>query len=161
MYKIEYNDDGRLLMLKIEELCLFSPKAIDGVIARLKTLRDRPWHDWSADRHNRNALEMVIRNGGLPGLFAAGALAAEPTQHQLAAPAHAPQRRPARAARRVQPKPAQPARKPQQPAVAVRSPRRRPTAPARKPQRQPAAAMRRPPRHRRGRLAVVAGGRAS
>ena len=95
MYKVEYNDDGRLLMLKIEELCLFSPKAIDGVIARLKALRERPWHDWSADRHNRKALEMVIQNGGLPGLFAAGALETEQTQQQPAAPAHRPQRQPA------------------------------------------------------------------
>ena len=87
MYKVEYNDDGRLLMLKIEELCLFSPKAIDGVIARLKALRERPWHDWSADRHNRKALEMVIQNGGLPGL-----LETEQTQQQPAAPAHRPQR---------------------------------------------------------------------
>jgi hypothetical protein len=151
MYKVEYNEDGRLLMLKIEELCLFSPKAIDGVIARLKTLRDRPWHDWSADGQNRKALEMVIRNGGLPGLFATGALATEQTQQHSPAPVRKPRRQPARAARRPQ----------QQPAAAARKPRRRPAAAARAAQRQPAAAVRRPPRHRRGRLAVVAGGRAS
>ena len=151
MYKVEYNDDGRLLMLKIEELCLFSPKAIDGVIARLKALRERPWHDWSADRHNRKALEMVIQNGGLPGLFAAGALETEQTQQQPAAPAHRPQRQPARPARRAQRKPARPAGGLQ----------RTPAAAARRPARPPTAPVRRPQRHRRGRLAVVAGGRAS
>ena len=74
MYKLEYDDDGCLMMVKIEEVCLFSPKAIDGVIARLRSLRDKAWHDWPADRHNRKALEMAIRNDGLEGLFATGAL---------------------------------------------------------------------------------------
>jgi hypothetical protein len=151
MYKVEYNDDGCLVMLKIEELCLFSPKAIDGVIARLKALRERPWHDWSADRQNRKALEMVIRNGGLPGLFATGALEIEQTQQPPVASARGPQQKPARPARRLQRKPARPASGSQ----------RKPAAPARRPVRQPAALARRPQRHRRGRLAVVAGGRAS
>jgi hypothetical protein len=152
MYKVEYNDDGRLLMLKIEELCLFSPKAIDGVIARLKALRERPWHDWSADRHNRKALEMVIQNGGLPGLFAAGALEIEQTQQQPAAPVRKPHRR----------QPARPARRPQRKSArSAGGSQRQPAAPARRPARQAAAPARRPQRHRRGGLAVVAGGRAS
>jgi hypothetical protein len=93
MYKLEYDDDGCLMMVKIEEVCLFSPKAIDGVIARLRSLRDKAWHDWPADRHNRKALEVVIRNGGVKGLFAAGALEMEAPQHQPAASIHKPQRR--------------------------------------------------------------------
>ena len=36
MYKLEYDDDGCLMMVKIEEVCLFSPKSIDGMIARLE-----------------------------------------------------------------------------------------------------------------------------
>ena len=64
MYKLEYDDDGCLMMVKIEEVCLFSPKSIDGMIARLRSLRDKAWHDWPADRHNRKALEVVIRHGG-------------------------------------------------------------------------------------------------
>ena len=107
MYKLEYDDNGCLMMCKIEEVCLFSPKAVDVMIARLRSLRDKTWHDWSADRHNRKHLEMAIRNDGLAGLFATGALEIEQAQQQPAAPA------------------------------------------------------RRPARHRRGRLAVVAGGRAS
>jgi hypothetical protein len=80
MYKLEYDDDGCLMMVKIEEVCLFSPKAIDGVIARLRSLRDNAWHDWPADRHNRKALEVVIRNGGVkvcspPGVGDGGAAA--------------------------------------------------------------------------------------
>ena len=84
MYKLEYDDDGCLMMVKIEEVCLFSPKAIDGVIARLRSLRDKHWHDWPADRHNRKALEVVIRNGGLKGLFAAGALEIEEPEQPVA-----------------------------------------------------------------------------
>ena len=74
MYKLEYDDDGCLMMVKIEEGCLFSPKAIDAMVARLRSLRDKAWHVWPADRHNRKALEVVIRHGGVKGLFAAGAL---------------------------------------------------------------------------------------
>ncbi len=91
MYKLEYDDDGCLMMVKIEEVCLFSPKSIDGMIARLRSLRDKAWHDWPADRHNRKALEVVIRHGGVKGLFAAGALEMEEPQHQPTT--HKPQRR--------------------------------------------------------------------
>jgi hypothetical protein len=93
MYKLEYDDDGGLMMVKIEEVCLFSPKAIDAMVARLRSLRDKAWHDWPADRHNRKALEVVIRNGGVKGLFAAGALEMDEPQHQPASPTHKPQRR--------------------------------------------------------------------
>jgi hypothetical protein len=92
MYKLEYDDDGCLMMVKIEEVCLFSPKSIDGMIARLRSLRDKSWHDWPADRHNRKALEVVIRHGGVKGLFAAGAMEMEEPQ-QLAQPARRPQHR--------------------------------------------------------------------
>jgi hypothetical protein len=93
MYKLEYDQDGRLMLVKIEEVCVFSPKALDEVIARLRTLRDKAWHDWRADRHNPKALEMVSRNGWLPELFAAGALELEETPHRPAQPARKPQRR--------------------------------------------------------------------
>jgi hypothetical protein len=74
MYKMEYDNHGALMMVKIEEVCLFTPKAVDGMIARLRSLRDKHWHDWPGERHNRNALETAIRNGGLEGLFDTGAL---------------------------------------------------------------------------------------
>jgi hypothetical protein len=74
MYKLEYDSNGALMMVKIEEICLFTPKSVDAVIARLRSLRDKHWHDWPGDRHNRKALEMAIRNDGLEGLFATGAL---------------------------------------------------------------------------------------
>src|SRR5213595_3554435 len=74
MYKLEYDNHGALMMVKIEEVCLFTPKAVDGMIARLRSLRDKHWHDWPGERHNRNALETAIRNGGLEGLFDTGAL---------------------------------------------------------------------------------------
>ena len=55
MYKMEYDNHGALMMVKIEEVCLFTPKAVDGMIARLRSLRDKHWHDWPGERHNRNA----------------------------------------------------------------------------------------------------------
>ena len=58
MYKLEYDSNGALMMVKIEEICLFTPKSVDAVIARLRSLRDKHWHDWPGDRHNRKALEM-------------------------------------------------------------------------------------------------------
>ena len=36
MYKMEYDNHGALMMGKIEEVCLFTPKAVDGMIARLR-----------------------------------------------------------------------------------------------------------------------------
>lgn len=92
MYKLEYDNNGALMMVKIEEICLFTPKSVDAVIARLRTLRDKHWHDWPGDRHNRKALEMAIRNDGLEGLFATGALDFGEEQPE---PAHAA-RKPAR-----------------------------------------------------------------
>ncbi len=77
MYNLQYDHDGRLMLVKIEEVCVFSPKALDEVIARLRTLRDKAWHDWRTDGQSREHLEMVIRHGGLSGLHASGALAAE------------------------------------------------------------------------------------
>ena len=91
MYKLEYDNNGSLMMVKIEEICLFSPKAVDGMIARLRSLRDKHWHDWPADRHNRKALEMAIRNDGLPGLFATGALDFDEMHEE---PAHATRKGP-------------------------------------------------------------------
>src|SRR3989442_10189144 len=98
MYKLEYDHDGRLMLVKIEEVCVFSPKALDDVIARLRTLRDKAWHDWRSDRHNPRALEMAVHHGRLPGLFATRALGADETPHHPAQPARQPphpQRRPA------------------------------------------------------------------
>jgi hypothetical protein len=107
MYKLEYDNDGCLMMVKIEEVCLFTPKAVDGMIARLRSLRDKHWHDWPGDRHNRKALEMAIRNDGLAGLFATGALDFDAAQDE------------------------------------------------------PGHSARKPARHKRGKLAVVAGGKAA
>jgi hypothetical protein len=92
MYKLEYDNNGALMMVKIEEICLFTPTSVDAVIARLRSLRDKHWHDWPGDRHNRKALEMAIRNDGLEGLFATGALDFGEEQPE---PAHAA-RKPAR-----------------------------------------------------------------
>ena len=89
MYKLEYDHDGRLMLVKIEEVCVFSPKALDDVIARLRTLRDKAWHDWRSDRHNPRALEMAVHHGGLPGLFAtAFALATVTLVHCVTAVVH-------------------------------------------------------------------------
>jgi hypothetical protein len=74
MYKLEYDNHGALMMVKIEEICLFTPKQVDTIIARLRSIRDKNWHDWPGERHNRKALEMAIRHDGLEGLFATGAL---------------------------------------------------------------------------------------
>jgi hypothetical protein len=93
MYNLQYDHDGRLMLVKIEEVCVFSRKALDEVIARLRTLRDKAWHDWHAERHDPRALEMVIRHGGLPGLHASGALGVEEAPHHPAQPARRPQRR--------------------------------------------------------------------
>ena len=93
MYKLEYDHDGRLMLVKIEEVCVFSPKALDDVIARLRTLRDKAWHDWRSDRHNPRALEMAVHHGGLPGLFATGALGLDETPHHPTQPARKPQHR--------------------------------------------------------------------
>src|SRR5580704_7217246 len=57
MYNLQYDHDGRLMLVKIEEVCVFSPKALDDVIARLRTLRDKAWHDWHAERHDPRALK--------------------------------------------------------------------------------------------------------
>src|SRR5256885_2291149 len=37
MYKLEYDNHGALMMVKIEEVCRFPPKAVDGMIARLRS----------------------------------------------------------------------------------------------------------------------------
>ena len=91
MYNLQYDHDGRLMLVKIEEVCVFSPKALDEVIARLRTLRDKAWHDWHAERHDPRALEMVIRHGGARFAISEDSRGISP--HHPAQPARRPQRR--------------------------------------------------------------------